>query len=578
MFNDHFQRIFEGVKSVFNLSNLSKWISEHTTIADANGNDRAYSYKGREFQQTIIDDPAKDLYVVKCAQVGMSEIFARWGISAVATQPNFTLMWTFPTSTDAELFAKARLDPFIQGSDELKRLLNRQVDSTSLKQFGKNSFVYIRGTVSETGALSVPADMLIHDEYDRSDMDNISAYVSRLQAKPTKMRRIFSTPTVAKFGIDLLSGTSKRWRQMWKCNHCNNQWLPDFETDVVIPGYGGMKKEINANNIKDIRWSESKLLCPHCGLEPDPGIENREWVCENINQHFPSKTYFISPFCAPLVIPPVNMVSEITRYKKWSEFQNQVLGLCAEDDSETLTEFNIRAALMSGSLDSSELHFLGIDMGVTCHFTVVRKDFAGKVLVVHREKANYSQFEAKRSELATKYRVISTVMDMFPYTDLVRTVTDFDPNAYGAVYIDWKSAETHRLKLQDEEEEEGKLNVRTVHINRNVAFDELMGLFKRREIVIPELEDKEELVAHLRDMKRVQAYDRFGGLTYRWVKTQGLDHWHHSLLYAYIAIKLRGAYQVQEDALASLVSTVHIKSSTKRHYAGSIMPGRGSLF
>lgn len=565
-YEDHFQRIFDGVNSVYNLGNLSKWITDNTVIED-----KPYSYVGREFQKDIIDDPAKDLYVVKCAQVGMSEIFARWGIAAVATQPNFTLMWTFPTSTDAEFFCTARLDPFIQNSHELKRLVHRQVDSKALKQFGKNSFVYIRGTVSETGALSVPADLLIHDEYDRSDMDNISAYVSRLQAKPTKMRRIFSTPTVAKFGIDLLSDTSRKWRQVWKCSHCNFQFFPDFENNVIIPGYDKEKKEITTQSIKDISWDRAVLLCPTCGRRPDPGMEYREWVCENPGQNYPAKTYFITPFCAPQIITPSNMVKDITKYKKWSEFQNQVLGLCAEDSTETLTENDIRSCILPGELASSDLCFMGGDMGTTCHITIGRMTTQGDLLVIYREKVSYHMFEERRSALAAKYRVISSVFDMYPYTDLIRHVTDFDPNAYGAIYQDSKNTETHKVRVQEEEEEEGKLGVRQVNINRSVAFDELMNLMKRRKVVIKEEEDKEEFVAHLRDMKRVIKFDNYGGPVYRWVKTQGIDHWHHSLLYMYIASKLRGMYDMVDEGMPSLVSTLRIKGLPRRNYGASIV-------
>lgn len=160
---DHLQRIRDGAYSVYTLNNLSGWISKHTYIEG-----KPFNYKDHEYQKDIIDDPAKTLLVNKCAQTGLSEIFARWGIAATATQDNFTLIWTFPSTTDAERFTKARLDPMIEASPELRRRISKAVNSSELKQFGENSFVYIRGTISETGALSVPADLLIHDELDLS--------------------------------------------------------------------------------------------------------------------------------------------------------------------------------------------------------------------------------------------------------------------------------------------------------------------------------------------------------------------------------------------------------------------------
>lgn len=557
---DHLQRVRDGAYSVYNLSNLSGWITKHTKLEGKN-----FSFKDHEYQRDIIDDPAKTLLVNKCAQTGLSEIFARWGISATATQENFTLMWTFPSTSDAERFTKARLDPMIEASAELRRRVSKVVNSSELKQFGENSFAYIRGTISETGALSVPADLLIHDELDRSDIDNISAYVSRLQHKPTKMRRMFSTPTVKKYGIDLECETAKRKRQMWKCSHCNHHFLPDYEHDVHIPGWTRAKKEITKSTIKDVRWQEAVLLCPKCFKQPDPSIQFREWVFENGHENYDKIAYYVSPFCAPVILLPSYLVKVSADYGKWSEFQNQSLGLTAEDDDESLTETDIRKSMLEADLSGSDVHYLGADMGLTCYITVSRLAPNGELLVVHREKVSYSTFEEKRRELMGKYRVIVSVHDMFPYTDIVRRITDFDPNAYGAIYVSKISTETHSLKLQEEDPEEGKLNVRSVHINRDIAFDALMRDMKEGRVFIKKQEDLEDFVQHLRDMKRIKVFDKHGGAVYRWKKTQGVDHWHHSLLYSYIAAKLRGSvYPTAESSAISLMSKFRVKSEAER--------------
>lgn len=533
MFDLHFQRIQEAIDNTYTLGNLSKWIAKNTKHEG-----RLFSYVGREYQQDIIDDPAKELYVVKCAQVGLSEILARWGLAAATTQDNFTVIYTFPAANDSYLFAKARMDPLIASSKEIMRALSKTVNSVELKQFGENSFMYIRGTYSETGALSVPADLLIHDELDRSDMGNVAAYVSRLQAKPTKMRRLFSTPTVAKYGIDAMSATSKKKKQLWTCSHCNHKFLPSYHDNVVIPGYDGKKKEINKLNIKNIRWKEAVLLCPRCGRIPDSALRYREWVVENSLDSYEAVSYFITPFCAPSFITAPYLVEVSTKYEKWSEFVNQALGETAEDAQESLTESDIRACHTPNSLDSTAVHFMGADMGVVCHITIGRLH-EGTLLVVHREKVFYTEFETRRRELCAIYRVILSVHDLFPYTDIITRITNFDPNAYGAVYVEKKSSETYYLKEQEEDPEEGRLNVRSAMINRNVAFDELMYMIKRGEVVVYAQDD--EFVNHLRSMKRVQKFDKQNAMRYVWDKTDGTDHYHHALLYLHVATKLRGA-------------------------------------
>ena len=533
MLNDHFQRVQDGISNTYHLANLSAWILKHTKYEGG-----AFSFLGREFQKDIIDDPAKSLYVVKCAQVGLSEIFARWGLAATASQENFTTIYTFPAATDAELFNKSRMVPVIDGSAELTRQLSKSVNSVELKQFGQNSFLYTRGTFSETGALSVPADLLIHDEFDRSDMGNVAAYVSRLQAKPTKMRRVFSTPTVAKYGIDREASTTRRKKQVWTCSHCAHRWLPSYHTDVIIPGYDKDKKEITKANLHTMRWREARLLCPRCGLMPSSELRYREWVVENSAEQHDGVSYFVAPFCAPSVITPVYLVKSSTEYAKWSEFCNQALGETADNDQDMLSDTDVRGTAFAGSLETGELHYMGADMGLMCHITIGRMSSEGKLLVVHREKVYYTKFEERRRELCTKYRVLISVHDMFPYTDIISRITGFDTNAYGAVYVEKKSTEAFSIKEQEEDPEEGKLNVRAVHINRNVAFDELMADFKAKNIIISNLD--EELVMHLLSMKRIHKYDKQMNMVFKWEKTDGVDHYHHSLMYLKVAVGLRG--------------------------------------
>lgn len=534
MFNEHLQRVKDALANTYTLANLSAWIEKNTYHEN-----KRFSYKYREYQPLVIDEPTKTVFVVKCAQVGLSEIFARWILATVTTQENFTAIYTFPAATDAELFTKSRLNPIISSSKAIQHSISKVVDSVDLKQFGQNSFLYTRGTYSETGALSVPADLIVHDEYDRSNMDNISAYVSRLQAKPTKMRRIFSTPTVAKYGIDLESRTSKRKKQMWSCSHCNHKFIPSYHSDIVIPGYYDDKKLLNKANIGATRWKEAKLLCPKCGKSPNPGLANREWVIENPSEPHESLTYFISPFCAPEIITPSYLVEVSTQFAKWSEFVNQALGETAENAEDTLSEEDIRNSLRPGDMYSSDLHFMGMDLGLTCHITIGRI-VEGKLLVVHRESVFYTGVEKRRVELCLKYNVLVSVHDLFPYTDIVTRIVNSDPNAFGAIYIEKKSSETHTIKDQIADPEEGKLNVRSAMVNRNVAFDELMGEFKRKNVVVQASEKDEEFVAHLRSMKRIQKFTKTQEMKYVWEKTDGIDHYHHSLLYLYIATKLRG--------------------------------------
>lgn len=548
MFIDHFRRVQEGARDVYSLTNLAPWISKYTKLED-----KPFNFKYHEYQQDIISDPAKTLLVNKAAQTGLSEIFARWALAACCTQDNFTIIWTFPSTSDAERFTKARLDPIIDSSVELKRAVSKDVNSSELKKFNSNSFAYIRGTLSETGALSVPADLLLHDELDRSDVDNIAAYVSRLQHKPTKMRRLFSTPTVPKYGIDLACETAKRKRQIWTCSHCNYKWLPSYENDVHIPGWDKPKREITKYTIKDVRWAEARLLCPNCKLIPSSDLKYREWVVENSADNYDTIAYYVSPFCAPHYLTAPYLVKVSSEFGKWSEFCNQALGLTSEDEHDSLLESDIRNTLVNYSLDSSETHCMGVDLGLFCHIAIGRRTADGTLLVVHREKVGYRQLLIRRLELMQRYRITTSVHDYQPYTDLIATITGFDPNAYGARYENKGSTETHRVQEQEQVDEEGKVSFRMAIINRDIAFDALMADIKAKSVLVNAQDSGDEFVRHLRDMKRIQVKDKFGELRYTWKKTEGQDHWHHALLYLKTAIDLRATIMSRQATGAPLV-------------------------
>lgn len=532
MIEEHLSRLREGVSNVYSMANLSQWIARNTYL-----NSKKFDYEGREYQKDIIDDPAKTLLVVKAAQTGLSEIFARWALAAVTTQEDFTAIWTFPSASDAEMFSKARLAPVIESSKAIQFSLSKKVDSAELKQFNSNSFLYTRGTYSSTGALSVPADLLIHDELDKSDLGSIAAYVSRLQAKPTKMRRMFSTPTVEGYGISLEAENAKRKRQMWTCSCCNHKFLPDYENDVVIPGFDKEKKLLTRELLKDLNWRGTKLLCPKCGKEPSSNLTYREWVIENPQDNYETMAYYISPFCAPSFITPAYLAKVSTDFAKWAEFKNQALGQTEEDGEESLTSEDLTSINTVNPLDSGEVHAMGSDMGITCHITIGRMA-QGKLLIVHREKVVFTEYEARRRELCGKYRVVISVMDAFPYSDLAARITGFDGNAYAGIYVTKKSTENFSIKEVEADPLEGKLNLRSVMINRDVALDSLMFAIKKKDVLIHNVND--ELVRHFKDMKRVQIFDKNKQMRYTWQKTKGEDHFMHAVLYLKTAVELQG--------------------------------------
>ena len=536
--DDHFARLRTAVNETYDLSQVPRWITDHTKLRGL-----PYSFKDHEFQEKIISDTSQIVNIAKISQVGLSEVISRWALGVSEIFPGFGVIVTFPFSGDAENFCRTRVDPIIAGSERLKAAINPKLNNASVKQIHE-SLLYFRGTNGKTQAISTPADVIVSDEIDRSDPDILKMFESRLTHSAYKLRRNFSTPTVPGWGIDLEMQTSRRHRNLCKCDGCNNWFLPDYFDHIKIPGYTGSLRELNKSNIHRTRYMEAALICPHCGKAPSLKPEHRNWVQENTNDNFSAAGYYVTPFDAPGFITPSSLVYSSTQYGKYSEFLNQGLGLTSEEEGESLNLADLNASKTTTDLASGSIHSMGIDVGLICHITVGRLTAEGHLLVVHREEVTVSQLEERKDFLKKKYRVIMTVIDGLPYTDLVIRLQRKDKNLFGASYNVSKNSPIYEIKMFEGDEKDGKLPINIAKIRNNEGFDQLLGMFKAREIKIY-IQDEyvdETFDKHVLDLKRILLADEHMELSYRWMKSKSaVDHYFHSLLYLLAACRLRGA-------------------------------------
>lgn len=533
-FEAHLERLKAAAGNVYGVGNLAPWIEKHTYL-----NSNAYSFAGYEYQKAILEDSARTTITIKPAQTGVSELSYRYAVALCCTQDDFSLIYTFPSSSDAEKNCRTRIDPMIQGSPELKRLINPEMNNSEMKQFGRNSFLFFKGTRSATQALSTPANCIIHDEYDASDITQASVYVSRLQNRPHKLRKLFSTPTVDKYGISKEAETAKRYRQFATCEHCNERFMPDYFEHVKIPGWSKKLEEITKSNLHLTKWRKAELKCPRCGLNPNLHHSRMEFVCENANEDYEAHAYYITPFSVPEIIVPSYLVEVSTKFERYSEFKNQALGLTGEESNEAILESDIVGAEMAG-ITSSEMHVMGSDMGLTCHICVGRLTLDGTLLIVHRQQVHYTEFEQVTQQLAIKFRVVLHVMDSQPYTDLVSRLSKSRPNNWGAIFVNTKSPVPFTLQTETEDKSEGKMELKLAKVNRTAALDSLLNVIKTGMFKIEPSEQNELYREQLQSLKRVQKFTKDGELTYVWDKTDGNDHFHFATLYLHIATLMRG--------------------------------------
>jgi hypothetical protein len=104
-----------------------------------------------------------------------------------------------------------------------------------------------------------------------------------------------------------------------------------------------------------------------------------------------------------------------------------------------------------------------------------------------------------------------------------------------------RSVLTHTVVEKEDKPDEGQAFLRQVNVNRSRAFDAYMNFIRENHLKIRESEEKESIILHHTDMKRVKVYDNDSGeMQYSWQKSTGVDHYHHSFLYMWVAAKIKG--------------------------------------
>lgn len=539
LFEQHLQRLRLQASSR-GLSNVGNWITQNTYLGG-----RPFSFVDHEYQEVIIRDTSKLVVVRKCSQVGLSELTVRFAVGACNAIPGFTTIYTLPTAGFSRTFAKTRIDPVITSSPAAKSALNSDVDNSEVKQFG-TSFLHVKGTIGTASAISVPADLLIHDEVDFSDAEVMSNYTSRLTHSKYKLVRKFSTPTVTGFGISEEFENSRRHWNFVKCHRCNHHFIPDYFEHVRIPGFRlDSLRQISKNNIGAYDIDDAYVECPSCGGIPDLGPESREFVCENPDDKHTAAGYQVQPFDAPSFITPGDLIRASTSYARYADFINFNLGLPAEDAESSISKEELRELFKPAPPWQFSATVMGLDMGQECTCVIAGVTPMGELRVLHMERIDARNIIERRIELCKQFRVIMCLVDLYPFTETVWRMQERDRNVYAAQFVTKRGIETHWVREVEEDSDKAQSAVREIQINRNRALDSLLALVRQPDgVLFRDCEEKELVVEQLTDMKRIKVQanrSETGEEVYVWQKSKKKnDHYHHALLYAYLASMMRG--------------------------------------
>lgn len=517
----------------------SQWIEKNTKLKKV-----PFSFKGYEFQRQIVDDMSRNMAVIKCSQIGLTEVQMRKFAAFLSRNIGVSGIFTLPNDDMYKRVSSTRFGPMINTEHVFNLGYEKPIRRMDLYQINQ-SFGYFVGN-KESDATSINADLLFHDEVDLSNQEMLGLFQSRLQGSDYRITQGFSTPTFEGFGIDASFRASDQHEYMVKCAKCNHHNIPEFNPDhIIIPGFPSDLNdltEIDSNIADRLDLPAAYIRCQGCG-EPlnlhDP--ELRQWVPRHAGRR--GRGYRVTPFCTPrLTIEYI--VEQLIQYKQKDSlrrFYNTVLGQAYNDSNARLSELEIRAVMQGPApVNTGKIPVMvGIDMGITAHMVIMAVNTEVPSVIEWRQVIATNLIDELKT-LMKKYDLIGGCIDRNPYTPLAEEIRDLTHGKIIPVeYANSVTAPAVNIKHTELDE------LSHIQANRTVMIDAVVGAIRKRKIQFFGYGSYEGLIVqHLRDMVRIEEPDTSAS----WQKLTGNDHFFHALGYVLFAFRANNALLFRSDA------------------------------
>jgi len=490
-------------------SDVLAWVLLNNMV---NENDMPLEFEDHRFLVEPYMDDTPDQVIMKSAQIGWSVlaiIKALW----YAAKKGFNIIYVLPTRNVVKDFVTPKVNPIIFKNKVIRDSVT--VDSVNLKQID-DRFIYYRGAFSDVEAISISADLVVADEFDRSDQNVLITYQSRLQASKHGYYWKFSNPSIPGFGVHELFVNSDQKHWFVTCHHCKHEWLMEFDKDDEAeeskrPHYVDREREIYA--------------CGKCHNEIDDDDRRAgRWIAK-----FPGRErrgYHISQ----LFMPWVSAKKIMSQYRESDTqfFYNFVLGL-----PYLAAEYVINRESVIGisTPDKPKMKnlVLAVDNGVEKHWVL------GNVngIISYGVTESWEEIE----KMIQRYDPI-TIIDANPYPDIPKKLAE---RYKGKVFIHYYKQDTKNLGITQWGDGDRR---GVVYSDRTKLLDLVAGEINNHEmsIFIGERE-LEGLIYHAENMYRAIESNTKGIQKGVWLtKPNKPDHWLHCIAYWRVGVSKLASY------------------------------------
>jgi hypothetical protein len=437
-----------------NVANSYEWI---VNSGFKNENGVTMEFSDRSFMIAPLCDESKLLSVLKCSQVGFSTMsIFKAAFHNIKYAHN--IIYTLPTDSDVQEFNKAKTNLILSNNPDMKGHMVE--DSLHTKAFktldGKGTgFTFFKGTYGQSAAIMQTADILIKDEFDRSNQSVLNAYKSRTKASSYGAEWEFSNPSFANFGVDVTWQMSdqKHWI-MW-CPRCDHAAYVSYEPESFDGG-----------NTHHVCKERSEYVCGSCNEVLDRNQADKEWVPKFTDNKWNISGYWISQMMAPWISAAELMRDE--RLMLPDVFQNFDIGRPYSSNSNSLDPSNIIKNIQYDELGyvmkpTGKHRLLGVDVGGTIdnpHFHCVRgtEDGISEIIKLQGEEQLHNYMRMQNISMC--------VLDNAPYPEIaVRLTKAFQGKVWRCVFdYNDKRKELYETDYQ----------TRIVNVHRTRLFDRVV--------------------------------------------------------------------------------------------------------
>lgn len=434
-------------------------------------------FKDHPYLWDIFGDWSPKLCIKKSAQVGLSTtlvIKAMWACKNLGLD----IIYSFPTYDMAHKLVSSKVNRLI-ANNPIFQQWTKDKDSIEQKLVGKN-VLYFQGTMNETSAIAIPADLYIADEVDRSDQPNVELFSSRLQHSKYQWEWRFSNPSVPENGVDVwwLKSDQKEWFVRCMCNR-----------EQVL-------------TMDHIKGTPPIFACERCGAELDR--RKGRWIARWQEPGLISG-YHVSSLMASHI--SAARALEEQRDKPAQQFANMFLGEPYVGKGNYLPRSTIFAALQKEENPQDLAPVIGVDTGKDIHIVVGNK----YGIYYYEECKDYR----KLLELLEQYPKAVAVIDQGGDIQLPRMIREKYP---GRVFL-CAFTQMQGDNIIKWKEEEGMVNT-----DRNKAIQLVVDEITSKTIpLFGAKEDYTMYADHWSHLYRVIEEDERGRRRYVWQRN-GPDH------------------------------------------------------